>query len=439
MKKLLIVSPNFPPLNAADMHRVRTSLPFFRQFGWDPHVLCVAPAYLEGLIEPRLLSTVPSDIPITRTAALPLRVSRCLGFGNVALRAFAHLYAAGADIIARERIDLTYFSTTMFAAMPLGRLWKWRFGTPYVLDMQDPWVSDRPAPVRLPKHRQATLMHRLLESFTMGGVDGLIAVSAAYHEALRRRYPWIAENDCATLPFGANAADFEEASRAVWLNAFFERDDGQRHAVYVGAMSADMRLPARILFRAARKVQALQPALPKLRLTFVGTSYAPAGRQTKSAEPEAATEGMGDAVQEWPDRVPYFDALRLMQDSHFIIVLGSSDQRYTPSKLHQAFEARRPIIAVVHEHSPVLELLRRSRAGVFVTFRGPEDIEASAAQLSQSLLPLIEREPRAPAIDWSVLEGYRADRLAGRQCELFDSILQSHAVTGRVASAPHGG
>ena len=33
MKRLLIISPNFPPLNAADMQRVRMSLPYFKDFG----------------------------------------------------------------------------------------------------------------------------------------------------------------------------------------------------------------------------------------------------------------------------------------------------------------------------------------------------------------------------------------------------------------------
>ena len=41
MKRVLIVSPSFPPISAADLHRVRTSLPFYREFGWQPFVLAV--------------------------------------------------------------------------------------------------------------------------------------------------------------------------------------------------------------------------------------------------------------------------------------------------------------------------------------------------------------------------------------------------------------
>jgi len=41
MKRVLIVSPNFPPINAPDMQRVRMSLPFYRDNGWEPVVLAV--------------------------------------------------------------------------------------------------------------------------------------------------------------------------------------------------------------------------------------------------------------------------------------------------------------------------------------------------------------------------------------------------------------
>src|SRR5205823_3373244 len=98
MKKVLVVSPNFPPLNAADMHRVRTSLPYYENFGWQPHVLAVDVHWQVGVIESRLMDTVPREVPITRTKALPLGVTRPIGVGNVALRAFGHLYRAGARV-----------------------------------------------------------------------------------------------------------------------------------------------------------------------------------------------------------------------------------------------------------------------------------------------------------------------------------------------------
>ncbi len=34
MKRVLIISPHFPPINAPDCQRVRMSLPYYRRYGW---------------------------------------------------------------------------------------------------------------------------------------------------------------------------------------------------------------------------------------------------------------------------------------------------------------------------------------------------------------------------------------------------------------------
>jgi len=99
MKRVLIVAPHFPPVDAADMHRVRLSAPHFASFGWQPFVLTVAPEHLEMPVEPRLLETLPAGLPITRAGALPARWTRPFGIGTIGLRALAHLYRAGARII----------------------------------------------------------------------------------------------------------------------------------------------------------------------------------------------------------------------------------------------------------------------------------------------------------------------------------------------------
>ena len=48
-RKVLIVSPHWPPVNAPDLQRVRMSLSYYRQYGWEPVVLAVHPDYaLQG-------------------------------------------------------------------------------------------------------------------------------------------------------------------------------------------------------------------------------------------------------------------------------------------------------------------------------------------------------------------------------------------------------
>src|SRR5712671_5929026 len=94
-RSVLIVSPHFPPINAPDHQRVRMSLPYLGDFGWDAHVLAVAAGDVEGFQDPDLLATVPADIPVTRVRAIPSEITRKLGFGSLGLRSYWALKRAG--------------------------------------------------------------------------------------------------------------------------------------------------------------------------------------------------------------------------------------------------------------------------------------------------------------------------------------------------------
>lgn len=426
MRQILIVSPHFPPGNAPDMHRVRLSLPYFEEFGWNPIVLSVGLEEQRLPVDPALSLSIPSTVRIVRTGALPLAWTHPLGIGNVALRAFGHLYRAGARLIREQSIDLVYISTTMFSSMVLGRLWKKRFGVPYVLDMQDPWFTG--AYTQGPqsfKGRLAMALHGRMEPFTMHGVDGLIAVSADYVRALRARYSSIPEDASATLPFGVDENDFCLARRLPWQNPFFGNDDGL-HIVYVGRVNADMRTAARVLFRALRQARQTSRPAHRIRLHFIGTDYAAPGQERKSIEPDAYGEGLGDVVRESPARVPYFEGLRVLTDAQCLLVLGSDDQRYTPSKLLPCMMAGRPIVAILKEGSPAIDVIRDANAGLVVTYSDADHLDGPVSQLANTLVDLAGRLPFTPATNPAALAPYSARELTRRQCLVFDAVMRKH-------------
>ncbi|HSY53075.1 MAG TPA: hypothetical protein VK785_01440, partial [Opitutaceae bacterium] len=141
-KRLLIISPHFPPVNAPDAQRARISLPYFREFGWEPVVLAVDPRHVPGLHQSRLASALPTDVTVHRCGALPARLTRLAGLGSLGPRAWLHLRGAGARLLRREHFDLVFFSTTQFLTFTLGAAWKKKFSTPFIVDVQDPWRTD---------------------------------------------------------------------------------------------------------------------------------------------------------------------------------------------------------------------------------------------------------------------------------------------------------
>ena len=430
MKRLLIVSPSFPPISAADLHRVRMSLPYYREFGWDPIVLAVRPDVHGGLMEPELERSLPADIRVIRTGALNQKLTGAVGIRAAGLRALGPLYRAGAGIIRQESIDLAYFSTTQFPVLTLGRAWHARFGTPYVFDMQDPWKSDYQGPGRQrgPKAAMARLMHGLLEPLAMKRAAGIVSVSPAYIATLRRRYASLEAEACVTVPFGAHAADVDVARTGAWQNSFFDRNDGRVHGVSVGRGGRDMSVAVEILVRALQK-RAERVGDRSVLLSFVGTDYA-SRAGTATIAPIAESLGASSLVQESPARVPYFDALRLLLDSHFTVMLGSDDSSYQPSKIFPYLITGRPFVAVLHASSPAVQMLRQAGTGVVATFDSDSDRERVAAKLADELGWVLERAGQTLTLPATLRDAIGSRELTRQQCRAFDAAIHLAAPEG---------
>jgi len=439
--RVLIVSPHFPPINAPDHQRVRMALPYLEQFGWQATVLTVRPEFVEAVPDPLLAQTLPKETRVVRTGALPARWTRMAGIGSLAYRAGWHLRSAGEELLRRERFDLVFFSTTQFPVMALGPRWHCRFGVPYVLDFQDPWVSDyyerypeqRPPGGRL-KYGVAQWVARRMEPTTVRGASHLVCVSPAYAQMFGRRYADLTKDHFTILPFGGPESDFSALQNLAVSRSVFDPWDGREHWVYAGRGGDDMAFAARAFFLALRRHCERHPKLrDRLRVHFIGTDYAPAGQGRKTFEPLARECGIGDIVTEQPARLPYFEALRCLSDAHALFVPGSNDPGYTASKLYPYILARKPLLAVFHEASSVVEVLRRTGAGKVVTFGSGGDVKKVADEIYQQWFagaPL-----SAPPTDWTAFEPYTAKAMTRRLCEVFDQVLAAHeGVTGRVGN-----
>ena len=431
-RRVLIVSPHFPPINAADHHRIRMSLPYLADFGWDTHILAVQPDFVQGTKEPLLSKTVPDYIPVTDTKALLIQQTQKIGLGNLGLRAFFYLQQAGDRLLNQQKFDLIYFSTTVFITMALAPRWRKRFGVPYILDFQDPWLSDYynqpgspPPPGGKLKYGFSQLQARILEPKTLSEVSHVISVSPSYPKNLQERYPHLRGEQFTVLPFGAPESDFELLPTLNIQQSIFDRHDGKKHWVYVGVVGSIMSFALRTLFMGIQSARLQNPsAWESIELHFVGTSYAPGDRSVKTVEPIAQEYGLADLVTEYSHRVPYFEALQIMVDSDAILLIGSDDPGYTASKLYPCILARKPILAVFHEQSSVVDILARCNAGKAVTFKAgdrPQDLTPqilTQLQWIQSLPPEYQ-----PDTNWQAFKPYTAKEMTRKQCEVFDRVV----------------
>lgn len=418
MKRVLIVSPHFPPVNAADMHRARMVLPFLRENGWEAEVLAVRP---ESVAAPRdiwLDKGLPEDVPVHRVKALGLGWCRVPGLGTLGWRALPATRRAGDELLRAKKFDLVYFSSTQWPVHLAGPHWKRRHGVPFAMDYQDPWVNDyyRRHPEVTPpggrfRHAAADVLSRWSEPRVLRECSGYTAVSEAYPADLAKRYPWSARIPHKVMPFPGSARDFERVQTEGVQQSQFDPEDGKRHWVYVGRGGKDMETAARALFGGVAEYARENPHLrERVVMHFIGTSYAPAGQGAATIAPIAAEYGVSDMVRERPERIPYSETLRCLLDASAILALGSNDARYTASKIYPCLLARKPLLVVCHEQSGVVRLLQEVGGGVCVTFGG-EGTETAASRL---------------CAQW--LDNGMHERLTPIETEKFDRYLdQAHA------------
>jgi len=434
-RRVLIVSPSFPPMNAPDLQRARMSLPYYRAHSWEPIVLTVDPREQDGAQEEALLSTLPPEVQIHRCGALPLKVCRRLGLGNLGLRAWWHLLFAGAKIIRKEKIDLVFLTNTQFVTFLLGRIWLHWQGVPYLIDLQDPWRTDyyeRRGSRRPPggwKYQLARFQAWLFEEWAFRRMAGLMSVSQHYLDDLRRRYPWFSRVPTDVIRFGASETDLAAARALPASTVLTGGSPDTLHFVYTGAAGPIMPHALKVLFGGLRLFRDREPALAaRIQLHFLGTSYAPPGQGTATVQPIAADFGLADQVTEIPHRLGHLECLRLQAEADVLLLLGSSDLAYSPSKIYPYFLSERPILAVVFKNSYLEGIIGELACAYTVAFEEGTEKNAAHAQLCNFFKLALEGFPPGslPERNRKLFEQeFLARTLTARQCELFTRAMIS--------------
>src|SRR5579871_1568725 len=105
-KRILIISPHFPPSNLAAVHRSRLFAQHLPAFGWEPIILTVDERYYEEEPDPNLDRLLPAVLRIEKAGAF--RVTKPRLIGDIGLRGFFQLYRKSKLLIRRNKIDFLY-------------------------------------------------------------------------------------------------------------------------------------------------------------------------------------------------------------------------------------------------------------------------------------------------------------------------------------------
>ena len=405
------------------MQRVRMSMPYFNQYGWDAEVVSVEPEYLDFPKDELLTESLPADTKIHYVKAFHKRWTSKIGLGSIALRALLFYLLKVNQLLKKQKFDLIYFSTTQFPICILGAYWKKRFNIPYVIDMQDPWHSDyyqdKPKAQRPPKYWFSYRINKYLEPLAMSQADGLISVSADYINILKLRYSRIRHIPYAIITFGAFQKDFDTAKKNQHLFKPLLSSDFI-NIVYIGRGGYDMHKAIIPLIKGLKSGLKTNPLkFSRVRLHFIGTSYAAEGQGKQTILPLAKQYGVEDYVVEITDRISYFYTLITLQSADALFIPGSDDPKYTASKIYPYLFTHKITLAIFNSHSPAMDVLKEY--GVKHSYH--YDDPALDHKVNLFLNDVSGKEIPEVSYNASAVDKYSAKSMTLHQCALFNEVL----------------
>lgn len=421
LKPVLILSPHFPPSSLAGVHRARLLAKALPAHCWRPIVIRAAPEHYTETGDPDLARLMPDSVEQVHTNALPARLTRKLGIGDIGLRGYHAFGRALEDTAARTGAQVALLTGSPFYPLLLAKRLK-RAGLKVVLDFQDPWVS--PAGVQRPKLSKGGLSHRLaclLEPHALRYADAITSVSEEQNRQMRARYPFLADIPMAAIPIGGDPDDFVALRAQPPAEARHPLDPGKLNLCYVGTFMPRSGPLMAVMLKAAGLLAERRPDLgARLVLNFVGTSNQPDGAGRGPTTALAAELGLSHLVRETPARVPYLQALALLAQADGLMLVGSDEPHYTASKIYPNLMAARPYLSIFHAASSAHRILSTAGGGLSYAFEDVAHVDDLVPQMAEGLQTILEHPDGVGTPDPVSYAEFTADGVAAAFGRIFE-------------------
>jgi hypothetical protein len=430
-RTVALVAPHFAPSNLAGVHRARLLSQHLHEFGWRPIIVTTHWRHYEETLDWGLASLIDPQLEVIRTAALPTKPIRVIG--DIGIRALPWHLSALRKLKREQRIDFLHITIPSFYSATLGQLLYREAPIPFGIDYIDPWVHVWPdAEVKYSKAWASMKLSENLEPWAVRNAALITGVASGYYEGVLERNPHLRKT-CVTaaMPYGFSTRDFFAPSVTSRTPTLFDPNDGKMHLLYAGALLPKaVNVLERFLEGVALLRERGSSLSNSLRVHFIGTGKSPNDSNGYAVLPVASSLGLADIVTEHPHRMAYLDVLVHLTHASGVLIVGSTEKHYTPSKVFQAVQSRRPILALLHEASTAVQVLERSRAGMAITLSEQRLPEPS--RIADALERFVNTHYRADAVKWEQFEAYSARESARQMAAAMDETLDRYTrVTAR--------
>lgn len=414
MRTVLIIYPHWPPSNLVGVHRVRLIANNLAQNGWHPLVLTVHEDDYEEPSSPHLNQLVGKDVEVIKVRARkPIRILGKRLIGDIGIRGYATLRNTAHQLCYERQIDFVWFSIPSWYPPLMGRsLWT-QHQVHFGIDYQDPWIF--PLPEQTPLFSRARLSHwtsKILEPLALRDCHLITGINAPYFQGALNRNPRKKNTAVAEFQLGFDPNDHNKEVEATppW-------DSGKRVLLYPGAFLPMSTPFYKALFEAIQQLKEKGKWPKDVLLAFIGTS-----RKDQPIRKLAQEFNCSETMMELPQRLPFLEVQQHLRNVFGSMVIGSPEPHYSASKVFQCILCNRPILAILHQQSEALSILKSCRADTY-TIGFHKDNPMFVAEIKGKLLLLItdEREDWNPEIHQ--LEPFHASNASQKLARAMESVL----------------
>ncbi len=374
MKKVLIISKDFPPKGGSAVIRLMRFVKYMPRFGWIPIILAGNPSrFTKTKYDTSLLEKIPSEATVFRTHLFNL--------GGVA-RLFTKYFPPDSQVdwlptIIIRGIQLTrkYGPNLIFSYGPpfsnllgstiLSKITR----VPLIIDFHDPWIND---PDRKYPFKSYDNISRKMEEYVMKNISAAISVTIEEMKYFKEKYRL---EDIRVVENGFDPEDFQVHSTfspaiKYGVNSTGKPENQIKEGKIIFSHIGTFRGPSEEtpFFEALAKVFLETPEYKnKCLFRFIGNT----GKNTQIKCKNLNLEG----TIEFISYLSHKEAIYLIMNSDYLM-LFSDDFNRLKGKSFEYFASQKPILAFISERNEELKsILRTYSKAIIIDFHNREEIK----------------------------------------------------------------
>lgn len=431
MKKVLVISYNFPPVGGGRVIRTLKFVKYLPQFNWIPVVLTVRKPIVPEY-DSSLSKDIPEEAEVIRTRAWQINLlldknkkseaekhpfsptlrNKTLIKAIRKIRSFIFIpdsrigwlpftVWSGYQIIRKRKIDLIYVSGEPFSSFIAGAILNKLTRIPLVLDFRDEWTGFNC--IRNEKGRFVCQIEEVLEKFAVKNAEAVISVTPNIIRDFKENYP-ANLNKFILIPNGYDPSDWGD------LTETKERD---KFTISYAGTLYENRSPETFLEALEEFIVEYPEVKDRLKVIFLGTFDSYVENIIEKYPYPSIIQNRGF--------VSHQDCLRVLKNSDLLLLIEdkiSVANRLYTGKLFEYLGLCRPILALTGEGG-IRDIILKTRSGIVLDY---DDIKGIKKALINFYNEFMNNTSSFRSLRKEI-EQYERVKITEKLANVFDTVI----------------